>query len=145
MINYKYNLHLKIDDMIEFAIVDLKKHMIRLEEIRLTFTLMAISCFSKTDFNIIDKRFKDFGSTFYQLMRDFAEKKLVDYEIDFIRGSFSEFMLNNFGFSKSELFPEKDIQMIKNKLQVELLLDGKNFILLPDVLVKCSDIQFHFK
>jgi hypothetical protein len=144
MINYKYNLHLKLDDMIEFAIIDLKKHMIRLDHDSLPFTLMAISCFVKTDFKIVDEQFKDFGSTFFKLMRDF-EKKLVDYEIDFIRGSFSELMLSNLGFSKSEWFPKKDIQMIKNKLQVELLLDGKNFILLPDVLVKCSNIQFHFK
>jgi hypothetical protein len=49
------------------------------------------------------------------------------------------------GISQSELFPEKDIRSIKSKLQVELLLEGKNFILLPDVLVKCSDIQFKFK
>jgi hypothetical protein len=43
------------------------------------------------------------------------------------------------------LFPDKDIGMIKTPLQVELLFDGKNFILLPDVLVKCSDIHFNFK
>jgi hypothetical protein len=144
MINYKYNLHLKLDDMIEFAIIDLKNHLIHLDHDSLRFTLMAISCFVKTDFKIVDEQFKDFGSTFFKLMRDF-EKYLVDYEIDFIRGSFSELMLSNLRFSKSEWFPTKDIQMIKNKLQVELLLDGKNFILLPDVLVKCSNIQFHFK
>jgi hypothetical protein len=144
MINYKYNLHLKLDDMIEFAIIDLKNHLIHLDHDSLRFTLMAISCFVKTDFKIVDEQFKDFGSTFFKLMRDF-EKYLVDYEIDFIRGSFSELMLSNLRFSKSEWFPTKDIQMIKNKLQVELLLDGKNFILLPDVLAKCSNIQFHFK
>jgi hypothetical protein len=47
-------------------------------------------------------------------------------------------------FQISVLFPEVDIQMIESKLQVKLLLDGKYFKLLPKVLRKCFDVQFHF-
>jgi hypothetical protein len=149
MLNYKYNLNLKMDDMIETTIERLiieKRYPEHLEKkYNLTFYLMGISCFVKTDFKQVDQRFKDFGSTFYELFRHFFVKKNVDFEIYFILDSFSELMLNNVSFSQSKLFPEKDIQKVKSKLQVELLFNGKNFILLPDLLTNCSDIQFHFK
>jgi hypothetical protein len=54
-------------------------------------------------------------------------------------------MLNNIGFANTELFPDVDIQMIDNKLQIELLMKGMYFRLLPNVLIKCKDIKFHFQ
>jgi hypothetical protein len=106
--------------------------------------LVSISSLVKTDFKRVDERFKDFGLNFLKLMKKFSKMRTVEFEIEFIREAFSQLMLNNFSFSQS-LFPDKDIGMIKSRLQVELLLDGKNFILLPNILVKCSDIQFKFK
>jgi hypothetical protein len=98
-----------------------------------------------TDFKRIDELFKQFGFGFLEHMKRISECKPLDYEVYFIRDAFSQLMLNDMGFSQSVLFPDKDIRMIKSKLQVDLLLDGKNFILLPNVLVKCSDIRFVFK
>jgi hypothetical protein len=130
--------------MIELTIKKIKSKEYS-DKIELSFLLMAITCFVKTDFKLVDKQFKDFGFNLVKMMEEYSQFKIVDYEIDFIRDSLSELILNNYGFSQSELFPEKDIQMVKSKLQVDLLMIGKNFILLPAVLIKCSNVKFHFK
>jgi hypothetical protein len=102
---------------------------------------MGISSLVKTDFDKMDEHFKEIGPIFKSFL---IEEK--DFEkMDFVRGAFSELMLNNLSFSQSDLFSGKYIRMIESKLQVGLLLDGKYFILLPNVLVKCSDIQFKFE
>jgi hypothetical protein len=136
MVNYHYGLNLDITDSISFIV----------ESIRFStegMILLAISCFVKTDFEKISQQFQHFGSSFLRIMK--FNLDLSKDEMDFIFDAFYLLILNNMGISQSELFPEKDIRSIKSKLQVELLLEGKNFILLPDVLVKCSDIQFKFK
>jgi hypothetical protein len=113
-----------------------------------TSMLMGIASLVKTDFKKVDENFKSFGVNYLEIMKEYfqsAKSYCFKFEKNFIREAFSQLMLNNMGFSQSELFPDKDIGMIKTPLQVELLLDGKNFILLPNVLVKCSDIHFNFK
>jgi hypothetical protein len=134
-----------MNTMIDIFIEEFIKYNVYGNKIKLTFPLISIASFVKTDFKRVDERFKDFGLNFLKVLKEFSEKMNVEFEIDFIREAFSQLMLNNFSFSQSVLFPDKDIGMIKSKLQVELLMDGKNFILLPDILVKCSDIQFKFK
>jgi hypothetical protein len=145
MTNYKYDLRLNMNTMIDIVIEEFIKDKFEGSKIDLTFRLVSIASFVKTDFKRVDTRFKDFGLNFLKVLKEFSEMMTVEFEIDFIREAFSQLMLNNFSFSQSVLFPDKDIGMIKSKLQVELLLNGKNFILLPDILVKCSDIQFKFK
>jgi hypothetical protein len=134
-----------MNTMIDFIIDEFFGDLFSRLKMDLTFRLVSIASFVKTDFKRVDERFKDFGLNFLKFLKEFSEMMTVEYEIDFIREAFSQLMLNNFSFSQSVLFPDKDIGMITSKLQVELLLDGKNFILLPDILVKCSDIQFKFK
>jgi hypothetical protein len=137
MMNYNYDLKLNMKELITFLE----------EEIdfgdQLFSMLLTFSCLVKTDFNLMDKEFKRLGNLFLSNVIKDSDDLFV-YK-SFIRDGFSQLMLNNMEFSQSELFPDKDIQMIKSILQVELLLDGKNFILLPNILVKCSDIQFAFK
>jgi hypothetical protein len=145
MTNYKYDLRLNMNTMIDFIIDEFFGDVFSRLKMDLTFHLVSISSLVKTDFKRVDERFKDFGLNFLKLMKKFSKMRTVEFEIEFIREAFSQLMLNNFSFSQSVLFPDKDIGMIKSRLQVELLLDGKNFILLPDILVKCSDIQFKFK
>jgi hypothetical protein len=144
MTNYKYDLRLNMNTMIDFIIDEFFGDVFSRLKMDLTFHLVSISSLVKTDFKRVDERFKDFGLNFLKLMKKFSKMRTVEFEIEFIREAFSQLMLNNFSFSQS-LFPDKDIGMIKSRLQVELLLDGKNFILLPNILVKCSDIQFKFK
>jgi hypothetical protein len=91
---------------------------------------------------LVDEQFKNVGMI---LLDYLTNSKNFFIHFHFICDSFSELMLNNLEFSQLKLFPHKDIRMIKSKLQVELLLVGKNFILLPNVLVKCSDMQFQFQ
>jgi hypothetical protein len=145
MTNFKYDLRINVNNMIDFVIDEFIEGDVYGVKIDLTFPLVAIASFVKTDFKRVDEKFKDFGENFLKVMKEFSKMVTVEFEIDFIRDSFSQLMLNNFSFSQSVLFPDKDIQMIKSRLQVDLLLEGKNFILLPNVLVKCSDIHFNFK
>jgi hypothetical protein len=137
MMNYNYDLKLNMKELITFLE----------EEIdfgdQLFSMLLTFSCLVKTDFNLMDKEFKRLGNLFLSNVIKDSDDLFV-YK-SFIRDGFSQLMLNNMEFSQSELFPDKDIQMINSILQVELLLDEKNFILLPNILVKCSDIQFAFK
>jgi hypothetical protein len=135
MMNYNYDLKLNMKELITFSEEEIDSGQ--------SFSmLLTFSCLVKTDFNLMDKEFKRFGNLFLSVIKDSDD--LFVYK-SFIRDGFSQLMLNNMEFSQSKLFPDKDIRMINSKLQVELLLDEKNFILLPNILVKCSDIQFVFK
>jgi hypothetical protein len=147
MIKYKYENQLNLDKMIQDVIYEIYQcsRKINFEKLNVTFLLMAISYFTKTEFKQVDKQFSEFGKMFLELINQFPLNEYVDYEKDLIIGAFSKLVLNNLSFSQSELFPNNDIQMIKSGLQVELLLDGRNFILLPYFLIKCTDIGFKFK
>jgi hypothetical protein len=135
MLNYHYDLKLNLKELIVTFFSEIDSD----DKISM---LLTFSCLVKTDFILMDEEFKNFGKLFLSLIKD-SNHSLV--YMNFICDSFIELMLNNMDFSQSELFPDKDIRMIKSKLQVKLVLDGKNFILLPNVLEKCSDIQFQFK
>jgi hypothetical protein len=87
----------------------------------------------------MDKEFCNFGKIYLKLIRKISRNS------DLILDSFSKLVLSNFEFSNSELFPEKNIQGIGCKLQVELLLSGMYFKLLPDVLRDSLDIKFYFE
>jgi hypothetical protein len=144
VINCTYNLNLDLFVDIKYF-VDCISTNREDSNIEYFLILIVLSCFVNTDFKRIDELFKQFGFGFLEHMKRILECKPLDYEVYFIRDAFSQLMLNNMGFSQSVLFPDKDIRMIKSRLQVELFLDGKNFNLLPNILVKCSDIHFVFK
>jgi hypothetical protein len=133
MLNYHFDLKLNLKELIVTFFSEIDSD----DKISM---LLTFSCLVKTDFILMDEEFKNFGKLFLSLIKN---SNLV--YMNFICDSFSELMLKNMDFSQSELFPDKDIRMIKSKLQVKLVLEGKNFILLPNVLEKCSDIQFQFK
>jgi hypothetical protein len=145
MINYQYNLRLDLNNNISMCVDEINDNDFDSIELKFSmkFSLIAISCFVKTEFNRIDQQFKDFGVKFLEFLK--KDLDLEIYERIFIHQALSDLILNNIQFSKS-LFPrEKEIEMIKSPLQVELLLSGGYFILLPEILVKCSDIHFKFK
>jgi hypothetical protein len=136
MLNYNYDLKLNLKELLETfdGEIESSDDFISI--------LLTLSCLVKTDFKLMDERFEHLGKLFLS-QNDFHSDQF--FYMKFIRDAFSELMLNNMGFSQTVLFPDIDIRMIKSKLQVDLLLDEKNFILLPNILVKCSDIYFTFK
>ena len=73
------------------------------------------------------------------------EEYATKFEMNLIFDSFSELILNNISYSNFEIFPSQDIQNVREKLQIFLLLNNRYFNLLPNVLNKCADIQFKFK
>jgi hypothetical protein len=147
MIKYKYENQLNLDFIIEDVIREFDLYRLKLyfDKLDVTYLLVSVSYFVKTDFKKVDKHFSEFGEMFFKLINAFPIQEYIDEEINLILGAFSKLLLNNLSFSQSVLFPNKDIQMIKSRLQVELLLEGKNFILIPNMLVKCTNIRFDFK
>jgi hypothetical protein len=112
---------------------------ILVEHERMKYSTLLISIIIQTNFKEMDKEFEKFGKFYLNLIRRISKRS------DLVLDSFSKLMLNNIGFSNSELFPEVDIQWIKSKLEVELLLSGKYFRLLPNLLGNCCDLKFHFE
>jgi hypothetical protein len=108
------------------------------------FNILTISLLTKLDFQRMDKSFKDFAEYYLQCIRE-ENLELSDWERRLVVDSFSELVLNNLLFSSSVLFPTVDIQGIFMKLQVEMLLNGMYFKLLPNVSISLCDIKFHFK
>jgi hypothetical protein len=108
------------------------------------YILLSFSALTKTNFLSVDKEFKNFGTNVLDMIRNY-DKYATEDEIELILDSFSDLVLSNLGFSNSELFPEIDISDITSKLQVYLLMNKKSFRLLPQVLKKCSDVQFNFE
>jgi hypothetical protein len=107
------------------------------------FQILSISALTQSHFEKVDKEFKQFGKIFLQIYR-FFKKDFTVNESELILDSFSKLVLKNVEFSNVELFPSLDIQRIETKLQIQLLLDGMYFKLLPNLLRKFSDVQFHF-
>jgi hypothetical protein len=114
------------------------------DEFYYAFPILSIAALTQTSFKKVDKEFHRFGKIFLETIRKY-EAHATAYEIQLILDSFSKLVLNNLGFANSVLFPDVDIQSIGSKLQVELVIKGKYFRLLPDLLSKCKDVQFHFK
>jgi hypothetical protein len=108
------------------------------------YSLLSFSALTKTNFLSVDKEFKNFGTNILDMIRNY-DKYATENEMELILDSFSDLLLSNLGFSNSELFPEIDISDITSKLQVYLLMNKKSFRLLPQVLKKCSDVQFNFE
>jgi hypothetical protein len=106
------------------------------------FNLISLAVLTQTNFNSVDKKFNTFGKFYLQNLKD---SKIGNSLTNLILDSFSQLVLRNIGFSNSELFPKQNIQEIASKLQVELLLNGKYFRMLPGVLNKCSDVSFQFE
>ena len=109
-----------------------------------SFPLLAIGCFTKTNFKLVDSRFHEFGKIYHEAIMKY-EEYATKFEMDLIFDSFSELILNNISYSNFEIFPNHDIQNVREKLQIFLLLKNMYFNLLPNVLNKCADIQFKFK
>ena len=110
------------------------------------FPLLAIAINTKSNFEIIDSRFHEFGKIYYESMMKFEENDKHAFQFHgLIFDSFSELVIKNLVFSKTEILPHLDLQNIQSKLQFYLLTKNCYFNLLPDVLAKFSDIQFNFK
>jgi hypothetical protein len=108
-----------------------------------TFNVVAISAFTKTDFNLIDKRFKEFGENYQKYIK--IERLKKSNLINLVNDSFCDLVLSNVGFSNSVLFPKVDIQHISLKLQVKMLMNGMYFNLLPQIQATLNDVKFHFQ
>jgi hypothetical protein len=116
----------------------IESNLLEMEHERMKYSTLLISILTQTNFKEMDQEFKKFGKFYLNFIR-------ISKRSDLVLDSFSKLMLNNIGFSNSELFPEVDVQWIESKLEVELLLSGKYFRLLPNLLGKCSDLEFHFE
>jgi hypothetical protein len=141
VVNFQFNIQLNLSDHIGFIIQEIIRNEF-LSDLDSIMTLISISCFAQTDFKKVDEKFKNFGTNLLKLIN--LKFELEDFGRDVIVDSFSKLLMNNLDFSNCELFPNIDIQKIKSKLQVELLLDGGNFNLVPETLKKCSNVQFFF-
>jgi hypothetical protein len=136
---YSYKLHREIlDNLIS------QESLPRIFQFKDNLILVSIAAMTQFNFKKIDKEFQYFGKWFWESFCE-IEPSLSRYERELIFDSISKLMLNNIGFANTELFPDVDIQMIDNKLQIELLMKGMYFRLLPNVLIKCKDIKFHFQ
>jgi hypothetical protein len=143
--NYYYQLDLDLEIPKSFPLLtDSLKDLISEDENNFlnVSTILVISSLAQTNFNSVDKEFQKFGKFHLILTRKLLRR--IEYD-DLILDSFSKLILNNIGFANAELFPEVDIQMIESKLQVKLLLNGMYFRLLPNILIKRSNMTFHFK
>jgi hypothetical protein len=150
MLNLAYNVK-SIQAISDHLISETVKEMLKdtfepveKDEFYYAFPVLSISALTQTSFQKVDKEFHKFGKIFLDTIRKY-EAHATPYEIQLILDSFSKLVLNNLGYANSVLFPDVDIQMIESKLQVELVIKGKYFRLLPNVLNKCQDVQFHFK
>eukprot|EP01080_Neovahlkampfia_damariscottae_P008348 gene8348-173_t len=81
-----------------------------------SFPLMSIGCFTKTNFKLVDSKFEEFGKIFKEAMMNYRDSA-TGIEMDILYDAFSDLVLNNFTYSKTELFPLIDISNIKQKLQ----------------------------
>jgi hypothetical protein len=104
--------------------------------------LLSVAALTKIDFPQMDANFKDFAK---QYLDHFKKGEYSDWEISLIHDSLFDLMLKNVGFCNSELFPNADIQQNSSKLQLEMLMNGFYFKLLPQVSEPLNDIQFHFE
>jgi hypothetical protein len=136
---YSYKLHREISDNLIS-----QESLPRIFQFKDNLILVSIAAMTQFNFKKIDKEFQYFGKWFWESFCE-IEPSLSRYERELIFDSISKLMLNNIGFANTELFPDVDIQMIDNKLQIELLMKGMYFRLLPNVLIKCKDIKFHFQ
>jgi hypothetical protein len=114
------------------------------EDVYQSFELISISMLSKIDFNSVDKEFKKIGKVYLDAIQKFQNHSSMD-ERYLIYDSFSTLVLNNKEFSNTELFPNKNAQMIQNKLQVWMLMNGMHFLLLPNSMKSSLDLTFYFK
>jgi hypothetical protein len=145
--NYFYNLKIDVEISLQSFIESISQNLLDVESSHefsfslkyLEYSTIILSALTQTNFEIVDKEFCNFGKIYLKLIRKISRNS------DLILDSFSKLVLSNFEFSNSELFPEKNIQGIGSKLQVELLLNGMYFKLLPDVLRDSLDIKFSFE
>jgi hypothetical protein len=138
VLNYVFHLK-ENEEKVEQIISSIERFQI---EMHPEFNLISLAVLTQTNFNSVDKKFNTFGKFYLQNLKD---SKIGNSQTNLILDSFSQLLLSNIGFSNSELFPKQDIQGIASKLQVELLLNGKYFRMLPGVLNKCSDLSFQFE
>jgi hypothetical protein len=131
-------------NLISKVLKELSSDVVEFDKYYSPYPLLSICALTKTNFNRIDKEFKYFGKRMLKMIR-ISEDHFTQNEKELILDSFSELVLSNLGYSNYELFPELDITDITKKLQVYLLMNGRNFRLLPCVLQKCSDLKFQFK
>ena len=107
------------------------------------FVLLSIGFLQKLNHQMVDSKFEEFGKIYHKSIKTYR-KLASESEFEILFDCFSDLVLSNISFSNSVLFPNQDIQMIKSKLEIVLLLDGKYFKLLPDNLSQCFDINFGF-
>jgi hypothetical protein len=138
VLNYVFHLK-ENEEKVEQIISSIERFQI---EMHPEFNLISLAVLTQTNFKSVDKKFNTFGKFYLQNLKD---SKIGNSQTNLILDSFSQLVLSNIGFSNSELFPKQDIQGIASKLQVELLLNGKYFRMLPGVLNKCSDLSFQFE
>jgi hypothetical protein len=138
VLNYVFHLK-ENEEKVEQIISSIERFQI---EMHPEFNLISLAVLTQTNFKSVDKKFNTFGKFYLQNLKD---SKIGNSQTNLILDSFSQLLLSNIGFSNSELFPKQDIQGIASKLQVELLLNGKYFRMLPGVLNKCSDLSFQFE
>jgi hypothetical protein len=114
-----------------------------MEMVESLLSLISIAALTQTNFQLVDKEFQSFGKQYLKELKNYS--KLTKIENDLMFDSFAKLVLSNVGFANSDLFPQVDILLIESKLQVQLLMNGMYFRLLPNVLNKCSDIHFQFE
>jgi hypothetical protein len=146
--NYFYSLGKSQNNLILKAIelLNQKIHTYEtelMEMVESLLSLISLATLTQTNFQLVDKEFQSFGKEYLKELKNYS--KLTKIENDLMFDSFAKLVLSNIAFANSDLFPQVDILLIENKLQVQLLMNGMYFRLLPNVLYKCSDIHFQFE
>jgi hypothetical protein len=147
MLSHAFKLKMNSDSLIQMTISKMlgeNYSPVVKEDVYQSFELISISMLSKIDFKSMDKEFKKIGKVYLDAIQKFQNHASVD-ERDLIYDSFSTLVLNNKEFSNTELFPNKNAQMIQNKLQVWMLMNGMHFLLLPNSMKSSLDLTFYFK
>eukprot|EP01080_Neovahlkampfia_damariscottae_P011164 gene11164-3985_t len=108
------------------------------------FPILSIAVLLKLNFKEVDNRFEEFGLNFTQAIKLY-KPFTTEIELTMLYDALYELVSNNLTFSNSYLFPENDIQSLKDKSQIYLLMNGRYFNLIPTGLKKSCDVNFVFK
>eukprot|EP01080_Neovahlkampfia_damariscottae_P003824 gene3824-6985_t len=112
---------------------------------KMTFfcSMLTLSSETKRDFKMVNSKFKQFGKQYYSVISLYWDL-LSENQRELVIDSFSKLVFENIEFCDQEIFPNLDIQNIKNRKEIENILYGKYHKLLPGI-IQPHDLFFSFE